>query len=146
MAASRPRDPSFGARLAIWLGAGGWLVGFALATAPDSFRFSGPVAGGVGVTLVAALALDVLARRAPQYLAGAFCLVVVLLGSYWSVWVAPAVIREPEVLARLDRFGASVEFPPHITAAVAVLGLLLLARGRRRSRRHPVAERSTLRF
>ena len=146
MAPARPRDPSFGARLAIWLGAGGWLVGFAFATAPDSFRFTGPVAGGVGVTLVAALALDLLARRAPDYLAGAICLAVVLLGSYWSTWVAPAVIREPEVLARLDRFGASAEFPPHLTAAVAGIGLLLLARGWRRARRHPVAHRSTLRF
>jgi hypothetical protein len=139
-----PRDLSFGARLAIWFCAGSWIIGFALATIPDSFRFSGQLVGGVFVTLIAALALDRLALRAPQYLAGAICLLVVLLGSYWSVWVAPAVIREPEVLARLQKFGASAEFPPHVVAAVAVLGVVLLVRGWRR-KRSPLAERSRLR-
>jgi hypothetical protein len=144
MGVSGPRDLSFGARIAIWFCAGSWLIGFALATVPDSFRFSGQLAGGVFVTLIAALTLDRLAIRAPQYLAGAICLLVVLLGSYWSVWVAPAVIREPEVLARLERFGASAEFPPHMVAVVAVLGVILLVRGWRRGR-SAVLQRSRLR-
>jgi hypothetical protein len=132
MAVPRPLDVSLAARLGIWLGAGGWLLGFAFVTAPDSFRFLPVLAGAIAATLFVALALDRLARVTPHYLAGASCLAVVGLGIYWSLAIAPAVEAHPEVLARLALLGVSAEFPPHITFTVAVVGCLLLVRGRRR--------------
>jgi hypothetical protein len=114
----------------LWLGVGCWLIGFALLASPDSIRFAGPLAGGIGITLAAALTLDLLARRAPQYLAGAFCLAVAAIAGHWILAVEPAVIDEPDVLARMQRIGASLHFPPEIPLVVAAVGLVLLARSR----------------
>jgi hypothetical protein len=111
-----------GARLGTWLGTFGWLIGFALVTIPDTLRFAVPMAGGAAVTLVAALVIDRITRRARRYLGGTLCLTVAAIGTYWSGVMEPAVLAQPDVVARLARLGAS----PALTLVAAVLGIALL--------------------
>src|SRR5262249_54106481 len=66
--------------------------------------------------------LDLVARRAPRYLGGVLCLAVAAIAAHWILVVEPAVLDEPDVLARIQRLGASVSLPPQIPAVVAVLG------------------------
>jgi hypothetical protein len=115
-----------GARLGTWLGAFGWLIGFALVTIPDTFRFLVPMAGGAAVTLVGALVLDRITRHARRYLGGALCLTVAAIGTYWWGVMEPAVLAQPDVVARLAHFGASTHVPPALTLVAAVLGIALL--------------------
>jgi hypothetical protein len=115
------------ALLGTWLGAFGWVIGFALVTLPDTLRFALPLAGGVLVTLVFALSITALTGRARRFLPGTIALGCAAVGLYWNRVMEPAVLAEPDVVARLRRIDASTEFPLLLVAIAAALGLVMLA-------------------
>jgi hypothetical protein len=121
------RRLSPGALLGTWVGAFGWVIGFTLVTLPDTLRFALPLAGGVLITLVLAVAITALADRAQRFLPAAITLGCAAIGLYWNLVMEPAVVAEPDVVARLHRIGASTEFPLLVVVIAAVLGLAMLA-------------------
>ncbi|MGH7388151.1 MAG: hypothetical protein ACREM3_01660 [Candidatus Rokuibacteriota bacterium] len=116
-----------GALLGTWIGAFGWVIGFTLVTLPDTLRFALPLAGGVLLTLVFALAGSAVAGRAQRFLPATIALGCAAIGLYWNLVMEPAVLAEPDVVARLHRIGASTEFPLLFVVIAAVLGLAMLA-------------------
>jgi hypothetical protein len=68
--------------------------------------------------------LDDGARR---FLPGTIALGCAAIGAYWNLIMEPAVLAEPDVVARLRRIGASTELPLLFVAIAAVLGVAMLA-------------------
>ena len=132
MAAPRSRSLPTGARLGMWLAVGAWLIGFALVTTPDSIRFLEVMAGVIGLTLAAALSLDLLGRRAPRYYGGAICLAIAVIAAFWCVAVEPALQAEPDVVSRLRGLGASAHVSPFLPLGTAAVGVVLILTARRR--------------
>jgi hypothetical protein len=135
-----PRSIPLGGRLGCWIGAFGWLIGFAAVTLPDGLRFAPEMAGGFVLTLGVALAIDWNLRRAPILplaLPGALLLSLALIGSYWNLVCEPAINGSPATLARmrwLNTLGepgaASItHFPVGQLRIETGVGLLLLLAG-----------------
>jgi hypothetical protein len=76
---------------------------------------------------VALAALEWLARRASGFVPGAISLAIAAVGAWWAWVCEPAIRAQPDVLARLERMGASVHFPLLVTGLAALVGLVLLA-------------------
>jgi hypothetical protein len=121
------RRRSLGGQLGTWIGAFGWVIGFTLVTLPDTLRFALPLVGGVLVTLVFALVIATVVGRAQRFLPATIALGCAAIGLYWNRVMEPAVLAEPDVVARLHRMGASTEFPMIFVVIAAVLGLAMLA-------------------
>jgi len=138
MIAPPPRTIPLGARLGCWIGAFGWLIGFAVVTLPDGLRFAPQMAGGILVTLAVALLIEWTMRRAPVFMLGLFGALFVgmaAIGLYWNVIVEPAVVASPATFERLRRLntlgrpgaGSITHFPEGALATQTVVGLVLLA-------------------
>jgi hypothetical protein len=121
------RRLSLGGLLGSWIGAFGWVIGFTVVTLPDTLRFALPLAGGILLTLVLALAMTALAGGAKRFLPAVITLGCAAIGLYWNLVMEPAVLAEPDVVARLRRIGASTEFPLLFVVIAAGLGLAMLA-------------------
>ncbi len=113
-----------GALLGTWIGAFGWVIGFTVVTLPDTLRFTLPLAGGILLTLVLALAMTALAGGAQRFLPGVITLGCAAIDPYWNLVME---LAEPAVVAPLRHIGASTEFPLLFVVIAAVLGPAMLA-------------------
>lgn len=141
MIAPPPRTIPLGARLGCWIGAFGWLIGFALVTLPDGARFVPQLAGGLVLTIAIALWIDWTLRQAPVLplaLPGVLLIAVSMIGTYWNLACEPAILASPATVARLRWInsigqtadvGVITHFPTHGLGLGTGIGLVLLLGG-----------------
>jgi len=141
MGFSPPRDLPIGARLGCWVGAFGWLIGFALVALPDGARFAPQLAGGLVLTFAIALWIDWTLRQAPVLpfaLPGVLLLAVGMIGAYWTLVCEPSILASSETVARLrwistlgepGDVGVITHFPAGGLRLETGVGLVLLLAG-----------------
>jgi len=129
-AIATPRPLTRGQRVGIWVGFHGWLIGFVLATMPDTGSFLGPLLGGWALTVVLALGFEAVARHTHETAVhlGSVAIAMGLVLVYYSLAVEPALQGHPPALQRLEDLGSVTHLPAWVGAAVVAIGSIVLLR------------------
>lgn len=123
------RTLSGGERFGIWVGLHGWLLGFVLATMPDTGAFLGPLIGGWMLTVLLAFCFEAVARRTRDFIViwGSIAVVCGVILVYYSLAIEPEILAHPDVLRRLESLGSVTQLPLWVGAVVGGVGLVVLA-------------------
>jgi hypothetical protein len=118
-----------GARVGVWLGCFGWILGLAAVAAPELPRLAVPVLGAVALTGVVAFSLDRMLASLYQSRAwlGAMMAAIGAFLLYYALALEPALHGEPELLERLRLLGSVVHVPAVVGAALLGVGVALTA-------------------